>query len=369
MPGELSERPIYGQCPSAATSGDSAGEWRDTASILAASVAGPVMLCHVFTEPDSDTFLTAFFQGGATLVAIVAGIIGARFVAAHGDVQGRRDRSDRLQADADALQKKAQRASGLAQRRRAERRACGAQFLEDYVLTQDSRLIESKAESMDPRIREYFRQSVERVDEFLPHCEELLERWGSRPLSVGTLRQPGAPVANSFNGSVYAHFVQERARQQRETSAEHDRKFSNLSVEVTRRDAARHRVLQSETEQAIERESSLNGELDAIRRRAAEVRRELDLLEAGEGYRLGLRVLALIAGLVILPPVGLLLFRPTAWGARWPAAAVALLFAAGIAVMLRYLYVYSAFIQGKSSLPDAATALMLPRRWWRNTRT
>lgn len=40
-----------------------------------------VMLRPMFAEPESDTFLTAFFQGGATLVAIVAGIIGARFVA------------------------------------------------------------------------------------------------------------------------------------------------------------------------------------------------------------------------------------------------------------------------------------------------
>lgn len=325
------------------------------------------MLRLMFVDLNSDSFLTAFFQGGATLVAIIAGIIGARFVAAHGEVQGFRDRSERLQAGEQSLQTKAQRSAGLARRRRAERRACGAQFLEDYVLTQDSQLIERKVESMDPRIREYFRESVERIDDFLPRCEELLESWGTRPLSVGTLLQDGTPAGNSFNGSVYAHFVLERARQQRKASTEHDRKFVNLAEEVTKRDAARHRLLQSEIEEATEQESSLNEDLGAIRRQGSELRRDLDTLEAGEGFRLGLRVLALIAGLVIIPPVGLLLFRPAAWGARWPDAAVALLFAAGIVVMFRYLYVYSAFIQGKSPLPHAATALILPRRWWRRT--
>ncbi|MEQ6902012.1 hypothetical protein [Nocardioides sp. YIM 152588] len=323
----------------------------------------------MFAEPDSDTFLTAFFQGGATLVAIVAGIIGARFVAAHGDVQGRRDRSERLRLDEQSLQAKSERAAGLARRRRAERRACSAQFLSDYVLSQDPQLIERKVESMDPRIREFFRQSVERIDDFLPTCNELVERWGPRPLSIGTLRQEGAPVANSFSGSVYAHVVLERARQQCEASTDHTRKFLNLSDEVAKRDAARHRLLQSEIERALERESSYEDELGTVRRQQAELRNELDILEAGEGFRLGLRVLALIASLVIAPPVALLLFRPTDWGDRWPASAVALLFAAGIAVMLRYLYVYSGFIQGRSALPEAARDLVLPRRWWGNTKT
>lgn len=318
----------------------------------------------MFAELDPDTFLTAFFQGGATLVAIVAGIIGARFVATHGDVQGRRERSERLRLDARSLQTKLERATTLALRKRAERRACSAQFLEEYVLDQDPQLIERKVESMDPRIREFFRQTVDRIDDFLPRCEELLARWGSRPLSIGTLRQDEAPVRSSFNGSVYAHLVLERARQQRAVSAEYDRKFVNLSEEVTKRDAARHRSLQSEIEQALERESALNDELGTVRRQQAELRNELDMLEAGEGFRLGLRVLALIAVLVIAPPAGLLLFRPTAWGDRWPAAAVALLFAAGVTVMLRYLYVYSQFIQGKSELPSAGRDIVLPRRFW-----
>jgi hypothetical protein len=99
-------------------------------------------------------------------------------------------------------------------------------------------------------------------------------------------------------------------------------------------------------------------------RQTSEARKELDILEAGEGFRLGLRVLGLVAVLVMVPPVGLLLFRPVAW-VRWPDVAVAVLFAAGIALMLRYLYVYSAFIKGESPLPNAALLLMLPRRRWR----
>lgn len=324
------------------------------------------MLRYMLASPDPDTFFTAFFQGGATLVAIIAGIIGARFVAAHGDVQGLRDRLGRLQIDEQSLQKKAQRTATSVNRRRAERRACGAQFLDDYVSTRDLQLVEGKVGSMDPRIREHFRQSVQRIDDFLPQCEELLTLWGDRALSVGTLRLDDAPRGNSFNGSVYAHAVLERAKQQRAFSPEHDRKFANLKEEVRKRDTARHRALRSEIEQAIERESALTVELGTKSGQTDGLQRELSILEAGEGYRLGLRVLGLVAGLVMIPPVGLLLFRPIAWGLRWPALLVALLFALGIAVMLRYLFVYSSFIQGRTSLPSAAIALVFP---WSSSRS
>lgn len=50
--------------------------------------------------------------------------------------------------------------------------ACSEQFLEKYMLTQDAQLVERKAQSMDPRIREYFRQNIVRIDYYLPQCEE-----------------------------------------------------------------------------------------------------------------------------------------------------------------------------------------------------
>ncbi|WP_322920369.1 hypothetical protein [Nocardioides renjunii] len=211
---------------------------------------------------------------------------------------------------------------------------------------------------MDVRLHGFFSEFVERVDDYLPRCKELVNAWGDRALSVGTLRQDGAPAGNTFKESVFSHVVKELARSEAERSDEHRCKFANLEIEVRRRDSRRHRALEQEIERATERASVLSDELSRVRSNVADASKQLDVLESGEGFRLGLRVLGLVSTLVIVPPVVLLLLRPDGWGAWWPALAVAVLFGGGVAVTLRYLYVYSSFIQGRVTLPHSPLQLL-----------
>ncbi|HEY3409003.1 MAG TPA: hypothetical protein VGK53_12590 [Propionicimonas sp.] len=338
------------------------------------------------TVADVNWLLSALAQATAALIAIVGGLLVSRYVTLHAEQQsaGRRV-LDLARREAEADSSLATAKSNLASYRVAD--ALDDDRVFEEFLARDMkptvggvlRAIESDGADLDP---ELLAEEIESMGQEMPEAIKsiypLVPVTSRHATWSDFLREHSLkPVRRQLWMWVYDKACEER-RREAEKAARAARNtarnagiagllsagaFSAPSIDVGSLSAARW-TARSQRELAQER--SLEDQVADAAARIGALRQERRLAEETydatrqpEGFGLALQVLTFLAVVGMGVPVVLMGFAPLALP-DWGRATVIGLFFLGVAMLLRFLFVYAAFLRqgGIDTLPASVFGLL-----------
>lgn len=326
------------------------------------------------TTADVNWLLSAIAQSAAALIAIVGGLLVSRYVSLHAEQQGARRRADDLRRRwSEAEDQLIERKGDLDLHQVDE-------FLDDNVVFQaildaggeatvdqvlsemDADVADLNRDVLEERFATLQDELVQAVLKLLPDVpqQEDHETW------VDFKRNRDLPIGNRSAWEwVYEKACDEKRREAKKEAAKGKPFTSSYD------DTAIRRIVQQASSQGYGIRAAVTSQhavahVNALRERIeatqAEVRalqqehrlaEELfDATRQPEGFGLALQVLATLATLGMGTPVALMAFSPTTMPAPLRALVVALFFS-GVALLLRFLFVYAYYLRGvRRSLPS-----------------
>ena len=325
---------------------------------------------------DVNWMLSSMVQSGAALVAIVGGLLGSRYVALDAEQQAARRRLDQIEARLTSTRTWARNAGeeldNFRVRRVLDRAACyEAIFDSGGQITIDELLDETQLDDKDVP-----RDALESRFEIL-RDEVVLAKQTLRPL-IGELDGAGdwAAVRRSHKIETrhddawewtYKHILDllERARRERERMSTYP--FGGLvglvpiSPIFNAVDAAAMKTISPGTaSRLVTAKESADSEVTHLEGELRAAWTHVDDVAQPEGFGLALSVLAYISLVSIAIPTGLMISGPTVLP-QWSRILVALLFFSGVGLLLRYLFVYAAYLGKRSdreALPKSILGLL-----------
>jgi len=340
---------------------------------------------------DVNWMLSSTAQSSAALVAIIGGLQGARYVSLHAEQQAARRRRDDL----------ARRAAAAEARLAEQQLALDRYWVDEALLTDDvfelivknnfevavdDALSASNADDtglpsvlLRKRLDQLcvsLRVARDRLVELVPESEEH-PAWDAFRRTHAL-----APDEDDAWRWLYRNLVRVRTEEARKRKREAERRrdpFGSSLSEFVRSaplaglpspEVYAIRSLRAQSQdQAYE--SRLIGYRDDAQRVNDQLRDELQAADAHladveqpEGFRLALQVLALLSVVGVVLPTAVM-----ATGAQklapWARATVAAAFFSGVALLLRYLFVYAAYLSDRNRrqhLPRTIFGLVVDRR-------
>ncbi|WP_199421676.1 hypothetical protein [Actinotalea solisilvae] len=339
---------------------------------------------------DVNWLLSAVTQASAALIAIVGGLLVSRYVALHAEQQGARRRV------ADLARRETEAQSHLA----ASEQALDAYYVDE--LLDDEDVFEVIVDSgFDPALRDVLDAAQEEQEEDLNQAllvakladlssdlraamsaiVPLVPKVKEHPDWATFRRDHELPVEHRHAWEwLYDRVCSEREDEVLEEERRAARKsspFGGLGFDTIRMPAlsygnpqvrATERIAEGQRQIAFE--NSLTNRIDEARAGVRALHQEkrlatetLDATRQPEGFGLALQVLTVLAMLGIGFPVVLMSLGPMTlepW-LRWSVTSA---FFLGVALLLRFLFVYAALLRegGRSSLPNTVLGLLGPER-------
>lgn len=308
-------------------------------------------------ETNINYLLSAMVQSGAALVAIVGGLLGARYVSLHVEkAAARRDLAAVLQRKDDADERLRIVQSELMDNRARQflcREAVWSTVLEPDLDT-DHLVAEAEAEaerryetsSADRVIRQVRRQAAIARSRF----SDFEKGTGANSEWRVIQRVHGIAVSDPDEDFVYATTLykmrMDLAGKVTENRATEARKMLARSLPIEfERLKAREAVLVQQENDRYERDARAYDDYEAAQRHA-------ESLREGEGFSLAIEVLGMVAALTIIVPLVAMVgdvydYVPAT---RWLFVFV---FIAGLFVLGLYLWVYARFLgERRATMPD-----------------
>lgn len=335
--------------------------------------------------------LSSTAQSSAALVAIVGGLQGARYVSLHAEQQGARRRRDDLARRAAAAEARLAEQQLALDRYWVDEALLTHHVFEliltnDFKVTVDDALGASEADDIGlpadlmrerlDHLCESLRVARDRLIELVPESEEHLA-WEA--FRRGHALAPDEDDAwRWLYGRVVKIRTDEARKKRRAAEGKRDPLGSSLAglalsssfANLTSPEVYAIRSLRAQSQDQAH-ESRLIGYRDDAQRVNDQLRDELQAAEAHladveqpEGFRLALQVLALLSFVGVIVPTAIM-----ATGAQklapWVRATVVLAFFAGVALLLRYLFVYAAYLSDRNKrqhLPGSVWGLVVDRQ-------
>lgn len=329
---------------------------------------------------DVNWLLSAITQSAAALIAIVGGLLVSRYVSLHAEQQGARRRAD------DLMRRLTEAETQLSEREREFDLHQVDEFLDDdavfRVITEakgevsvGQMLIEMDADAEDLNrdvleerfavLRDELNRAVSILLSEVPKQEDH-ESW------VNFKRNRELPILNrSVWEWVYDGVCDEKRRKAKDEAAKRSlfgsgfdhsdiKRIANLA---NSQNSALHAAVTGQ--HAIAHVNTLRERVDAARAEARALHQELRLAEElfnatrqPEGFGLALQVLTTLAILGMGVPVALMAFAPTTLPVAARTIVVALFFS-GVAILLRFLFVYANYLRGvRNNLPSRLGGLL-----------
>lgn len=320
---------------------------------------------------DVNWILSSTVQSGAALVAIVGGLLGSRYVALDAEQQAARRRLDQVKARLESARTRVTNArEGLGNfgvRGLLDREECyEAIFDSDSRMTIDELLEETQLDDKDvPRdvLEEHFYLLRDEVGLAKKTLSSLIDETGTTG-DWGSFRR-SRKSANSHYAAwkwTYDH-VSEILKARRREEERKSRNTYDFGSVLNSADMSRFTIpaairtvsagtesrLITAKEDAESEVARLEGEL-----RAASM--HVDDVAQPEGFSLALSVLAYISVVSIVVPTGLMTLGPIALP-QWSRILVALLFFSGVGLLMRYLFVYAAYLRQPSKIKALPTSI------------
>ncbi|MDN4473720.1 hypothetical protein [Demequina zhanjiangensis] len=319
---------------------------------------------------DANYLLGAMVQSGAALIAIVGGILGSRFVAMHGEKRGLARELEETASDLAALNQKKATAEMYHSLYRAHRFVLFPDILRMATEPKgvSSALQLADAEFVhDPKAAKEARRLIQRYADFAKQLSQgvalsdTLAAVGNQyDWATARLRIVNVGAEEHVRAQVYYNFVVNAVGANWATN--------NFCVGVLDDLREVREAELAKIENQLETAHREIVETEASERRLGESRRRLTVALAkvtdGEGFKIALKVLAVIAVLTVVAPLiamlpGVYVIAP---GIK---IAFVIAFLVGLAVLGRYLWVYSAFLTDRlPKMPDSVWGLgrPLPKR-------
>jgi hypothetical protein len=327
---------------------------------------------------DVNWLLSSVTQSSAALIAIVGGLLVSRYVSLHAEQEAAARRMSDLA-----------RRSGEAQRRWDEAQRVIDEYEVDEVLLKDDVYEVIVRDRFAPTRDEVLRAAEAHEDEInLQVFDERLTELCSEARRARETLQIDVPAGSDHDDWdafrrdkgyriiekglwdwTYEQIVEQRQEEARSDSDPYSSLSLNLSSFVgpnPQLSAIRDLAMSQQEQAAIER-------LYAVRDQAALEQRQLDeerrlaseTYEAArqpEGFQLALEVLSTLALLGLAVPVGIMAAGPLTLPV-WARVLVVAFFLLGVALLLRFLFVYARYLKGamgRGRLPKHALGLLRP---------
>jgi hypothetical protein len=321
---------------------------------------------------DVNWILSSTVQSGAALVAIVGGLLGSRYVALDAEQQAARRRLDQVKARLESARTRVTnaregldnfRVRGLLYRGKCYE----AIYNSGSRMTIDELLEETQLDDKDvPRdvLEEHFDLLRDEVGLAKKTLSSLIEEIGTTG-DWSSFRR-SHKIATSHDAAwkwTYDH-VSEILKARRREEEQKSRnpydlrsllhtpdmsKFANAAAMRTVWAGTESRLITAK-EDAESEVARLEGELHAASMHADDVAQP-------EGFSLALSVLAYISLVSIVIPTGLMIAGPIALP-QWSRILVALLFLSGVGLLMRYLFVYAAYLRQPSKNKALPTSIL-----------
>lgn len=327
---------------------------------------------------DVNWLLSAITQSAAALIAIVGGLLVSRYVSLHAEQQAARRRAD------DLLRREGEALTQLMQHQRAYDLYYVDEFLDDSDVfetilrekgqaTVEQVLADKDSEGLDLNQELLAEQLSALQDEFAVAVNELLSKvpvekehdsW--RDFKRGKDFPIGHPGAWEWvyeklcaEKRAEAKRIEEQARKKGPYGALFAPTFD--ASDIPRFEIPEIRGLRNvvSTQHEVAHINALRGRVETARAEVLALQQERrlaeELYEASrqpEGFSLALQVLAVLAVLGMGVPVVIMGFAPLTLPV-WARVVVVALFFCGVAVLLRFLFVYARYLRGaRRSLPS-----------------
>lgn len=319
---------------------------------------------------DANYLLGAMVQSGAALVAIIGGVLGARYVSLHSEKSSTSHQLEQAHSVHEAA---------LSEFRTADEgygRAAVERFVYDPARFRIT-TIEGGAESVLDGLNKTFdwnEAALERGTQLVRNIAQAASesKWGNEmdstardlrqwPEARAVLHRPGSDELITLQ--VYYNSVVQMLSDLGIDWSDH-MLVAGLKYELNQLFKEREERLEGTARAAIEARTTARASLKAAEDSVLAAEAHLDRLGAGEGFVLSIQVLGVVAILTVASP--LVLMIPGLYVIDlWVKSVFVFLFLAGFWILGRYLWVYSAFLTDRiEAMPRHAFGLFrkLPKR-------
>lgn len=328
------------------------------------------------TDPaESSWLLAGLLQSGAAITAIVGGLLGSRYVAEHGNQSAAEyevNRAKRDERGAELYFKHTERSR--------DRLRDTQFFLDDTILTAiaagnfPERALrrdlsegnEAHAKTLKDReqFARHLMRDAERVRQDLSTAVDVSEPAEPWRDVDRRLRHVGGSISRRARSEIAMYVYREMVSRRSNDSEEHVRHFSALEEEMIETLDRRQERIGEHRPSQMERVRAARSTLSQATETREESEAVLQHMRDGQGFRLGLTVLAVMALSTMGPAAAMLVSTQKYFAWPW-LLLVVLVFGLGLFLLFRFMLAYSKYLSGQVQELPGSVWTLLPFAWKR----